>query len=207
MNGLRNRRGSYLVEAMMTLPICILAITAFALVIRIAAVCETIGFVTSKELKEAALQTSSVITTVSLCRDIETDVKDQCSEVAVFGIKDLDYLHKAGSMDDLIGIASEAVFTVDNPAGIHGKIVFSHDLLARAFSGTRQDASPLDAASFMQGGSAQPVLVYLEYGEKFHKSSCSIVQREKENGNEGSEMDRQDAERKGYSACMLCGGG
>jgi len=132
----RSKRGSYLVEAVMTLPVCILALVALALVIRMVGICETIGYVSASELKNAALS-PNIMSTVSLCREIELKVKEECEMVSDFEVKDLDYMYRAGNIDDLISLRSGAGFRVDNPAGIHGKIQFTLKLAARGFTGTR----------------------------------------------------------------------
>ena len=61
MKIIRNRRGSYIAEAALTLPVFILCVTALALIIRIIAVCENIGFVTALEARDIS------ISSVSLC--------------------------------------------------------------------------------------------------------------------------------------------
>ena len=58
MKELQKKKGSYLVEAVMTLPVCILAIVALALVIRIISICQSISFLTAKEVKEISLYTN-----------------------------------------------------------------------------------------------------------------------------------------------------
>jgi len=200
------KRGSYLVEAVVTLPICILALVALALVVRMIAVCETVGFVTASELKKAAAS-QNILNSVSLCREIELHAKEECGALTDFEVKDLDYLYRAANIDDLIGLKNEACFRVDNPAGIRGEIIFTLRLAARGFTGTRQDASPLEAEGFVQGGQSVTVLVFPAYGERFHRQTCTIVARETDNSNEGLAMDREDARRKGYTPCGICGGG
>ena len=207
MKELQRKKGSYLLEAVMTLPICILAIVALALVIRIISICQSISFLTAKEVKEISLYTNSFMYTVSLCNKIEDSVLRECDALTDFRVKKVDYLHRAENIDDLIGVTTEAKFAVENPAGLTGKIVFTEKLLTRGFTGALQDASPLEEGAFTQNGASHKVLVFLRYGEKYHLPSCSVVKRETGEQNEGIEMDREDARRKGYSACRLCGGG
>lgn len=206
MRELKKRTGSYLIEAVLTLPICILAIVALALIIQVISICQSISFITAKETRNASLYTETFMYTVSLCNKIEDSVLKECGALTDFRVKKVDYPRKMGNIDDLIGITTQAQFTVENPVGIHGEIVFTEKLLSRGFTGALQDASPLEEAAFHQSGSSQKVLVFLRYGEKFHKSSCTIVKREAENQNTALEMDREDAVRKGYTACRLCCG-
>ncbi|MCI6011579.1 MAG: hypothetical protein PUK54_09515 [Firmicutes bacterium] len=201
------KQGSYLVEAVLTLPLCILAVVALALIIRIISICQMISFVTACEMKDINLYYRSYMDTVSLCRKIEKSVRNECEALTDFKVKNVRRHIPAGGMDDLTGITAEAKFTVHNPAGIHGEIVFTEKLLTRRFAGTLRDAVPLDEEAFTSGGVSQKVLVYLRYGEKYHSASCSVVKREAEEKNEAAEMQLEDAVRKGYTACRLCGGG
>ena len=169
--GVQSRRGSYIVEAAMSLPVFILCIIALALVIRIIAICENIGFVSAAEIKEIDLTASS---------------------------KDI---------DDLIGVQSEAVFKVENPIGIHGKISFTQKILTRAFTGTLQDAEPLPESEFKRNAKSVRIVIFPKYGERYHVKSCYYVKRYDEGEAYKLEMERDDAAAKGYTPCKVCRGG
>ena len=62
MKIIKNQKGSYIVEAALTLPVFILCVTALALIIRIIAVCENIGFVTSAEARDISIAEISLCT-------------------------------------------------------------------------------------------------------------------------------------------------
>ena len=79
--------------------------------------------------------------------------------------------------------------------------------MARAFTGALQNAAPLELSAFTQGGTSMDVVVYPKYGERFHNSACAIVQNQEEDGNTGWTMDIEEARRKGFTRCQICGGG
>ena len=56
MKIIKNQRGSYIAEAALTLPVFILCVIALALIIRIIAICENIGFVTAAEARDISIQ-------------------------------------------------------------------------------------------------------------------------------------------------------
>lgn len=200
-------KGSYLVEATLTLPVMILASISLALIINMIAACETIGFVTSCQLKKHLIIENSLFNTVSLCTGLEAEIVDQCPQITDFKIKAVRGGYRSGEIYDLVSITTETSFQVFSSAGIGGEAVFEEKLMARAFTGSVQDASPLNEAAFTQGGSSRQVIIYPKYGERFHKSSCKIVQQQSLDGNSGWMMDAEEANRQGFSPCQVCGGG
>ena len=202
-----NRQGSYLVEAALTLPVMILASLSLAMIINIIAACETIGFAASCQIKKHLLSESSSWNTVSLCRSLEAEVAEQCPQLENFHIKSVRSGYRSGGVDDLISLTTETSFHVFHTSGIGGEAAFEEKLMARAFTGSLQDASPLDAAAFMQGGTSQDVVIYPKYGQRFHKTACGIVRQQKEDGNSGWTMDLEEAKRQGFTPCQICGGG
>ena len=205
-----SRRGSYLVEASLTLPIYILGITALALIISITAFCETAGFVISREMKEDSYSEKKLVSSISLSRNIISGVEQEWQNrlpLSEFKVNRVRNGVKSGSLDELCTVNAEAEFTVFSSIGIGGNAVFSEKVMARAFTGCIQDAVPLDAAEFTEGGAAMDVTVYPRYGQRFHTSTCSIVQQEQKEGNPGWVMDREEAQRQDFTPCRICGGG
>lgn len=205
-----NRKGSYLVEAALTLPVFIMAAVVLALVVQMIAVCETIGFVTSRELKNYTGTNLKIFSSVSLSREIVSGVEQEWETMPIldgFKVKRVRTGFHSGKLEELNSVMSEAVFSVDTMTGISLETVFSQKLMARSFSGARQDCAPLGADAFMQTGQALTVLVYPKYGERFHSVDCSIVYYELEDGNPGWEMDVEEAQRQDFTPCKICGGG
>ncbi|MGN0735414.1 MAG: hypothetical protein ACI4LP_06350 [Anaerovoracaceae bacterium] len=203
MKIIRNRRGSYIAEAALTLPVFILCVTALALIIRIIAVCENIGFVTALEARDISLSS------VSLCteKNIEKRVCEENPQLTDFRITNLDYLYSDGNIDDLIGINSRSIFTVENPIGIYGQIEFTEGLLLRGFTGAERREEPLSEEDFTDYEKSQPVVVFPRYGIRYHVKTCRYVRQEYDGQEYRMEMELEDAKLKGYTACMICGGG
>lgn len=204
---LRCRRGSYLVEASLTLPVFILGVIALAMIVNLIAVCETICYVMSRELKEHQIVNAGILNTVSLCRTIENGVKEQHPNLMEFHVKKTRSGVQSGGMTDLIAVTSQADFQVLFQAGIGGAASFEQKLMARSFTGAEQEVNQLDTADFTQNRSAQSVLVYPKYGQRFHVESCAIVRQQKENDNAGWTMDLAEAELRAFTPCEICGGG
>ena len=207
---IRSKTGSYIVEAALTLPVFIICVLSLALIINIITICENICFVVSEEMRDMNLrsyweQTEAALPVYDWI--VEERVYDANPKLTEFRVKNLDYLYHEGNIDDLTGISVRADFTVDNPLGVYGEIRFEQDIVSRGFTGARQENRPLDASEFMQGGSSRTVVVFPKYGIRYHVPSCRYVKQEYEGDEYRLEMEAEDALRKGYTPCLVCGGG
>lgn len=197
-----NKKGSYIVEASIVLPILIICISSLIMVIRIISVCENITFVTAKSLIESVFGYYDKFNEISLCMEIENSIND----VSNFQITQYRYLYQDGSDDGLITLDAKAEFNVNNAIGVKGKISFTEKVLCRGFVGASRNGNPLSEADFADYKEACTVYVFPRYGERFHRSDCRYVKQ-----NMGKEayivyMDREDAYRKGFTPCIICKG-
>ena len=201
-----SKRGSYMTEAAISMPVLILCVCAMVLVIRIASVCEGIWFAESGEIMEAGLEAYDKKINVSLCKRVEKHVLSSERPLTDFSAENCRYLYSRGGIDDLISVDGRAVFRVVNAVGIDGKIEFDAKIMARAFTGTLRDASPLAESEFKERGVAEEVWVFPKYGIRFHGENCRYVKIYDEEGSYKLKMDKREAELKGYTPCLVCGG-
>jgi len=206
---IRNRKGSYIVEAALTLPVFVVCVTALALIVNIIAICENICFAAAEELHEISLasyweQTETVIPVYDFI--LEEKIYEENPRLTQFKVTNLDYMYYDGNIDDLIGISTRADFTAEHPLGINGRIRFEQELTARGFTGTRQSGRPLTEAEFQQSGISRTVVVFPKFGIRYHIPECRYVRQEYEGEECRLEMEAEDAERKGYTPCQICGG-
>lgn len=189
------KRGSYIVEAAISMPVFILCIIAIALIINIIAECENIGFQSAKGMHIISAGT-------------ETAKVTALTEVAELADKHrLRTNITAGGIDELLELRTESEFKVKNPIGIKGKISFTQQLRARAFTGKLENASPLPAAEFQKNEKSVPVVIFPKYGKRFHTSGCRYTTQNYSGKEYKIEMEKEDAEAKGYTPCLVCGGG
>lgn len=203
-----NKRGSYILEATMSLPVLILCIVAMALIIRIIAVCEGIGFTTAQEVKDIDLKAYSLPAVYPLGKSaIKNSVLDENERLTDFKVTMFKYRYTDNEIQDLIGVQTKSIFSVENPIGINGKITFTQGLLTRAYTGALQDAEPLSVSEFEKDADSVTVVIFPKYGLRFHVPSCYNVTKEYEGNEYRLKMERDDAIAKGYTPCMTCGGG
>ena len=198
-------------EAALTLPVFILCIVALALVIRVIGICENISYVTCQETRKIALNSYHDLNAVSLCKwNLTAAVRKENPALRQFRVQNFDYLYEDTTdglrMRELIAVDTKAEFEVKNPIGIYGKIVFTQGLLCRGFTGAERSCQPLPARAFSEGGSSRLVLVFPKYGYRFHSRSCRYVRQYEKENSYRLEMQQRDAQGKGYTACLICGG-
>ncbi len=204
---LLDKVGSYIVEAAMSLPLLILCVVALALIIRIIAICEGIGFASAAEMKDAMLAVyATEQSSISIKSAIEDRVREENATLTEFDVSGIRYRYSDKGIDELIGIHTAAEFRVAAPVGINGKISFSQSLLVRGFTGKTQLAEPLSAEEFMRAEKSCEVIVFPKYGLRYHSSSCRYVKNGKDKEYQ-IEMEKEDAKARGYTACLVCKGG
>ena len=201
---LSNRSGSYIVEGAVFLPALIISVCALTLIIRIIGLCENVCFITAGKVLEADMEAYKNKFTVSLCNELEEAVREEVP--GDFDVTAFRYLYRSGQAEDLILIEEKAVFTVVNVIGIDAGIEFELSLLTRGFTGERQDEKRLTEAEFLAAGRSAEVTVFPKYGRRYHDGDCFYVQeREGESGMMVMQM--REAQMRGYTPCLVCGGG
>lgn len=187
-----NKKGSYMVEAAISLPVFILVFVALALVVNIIASCEEMVFKESRLVYEMDMKAPQIIPN---------------PRKEGYKVVDFDYLYSSSWTDDLISLDTRKDFEVENPIGILGKIRFRLDILSRGYTGQRQREGPLGEEEFCDGAPSEKVIVFPKYGIRFHKEGCRYVEMDFEGEEEKLVMEKRDAEMKGFTPCTVCGGG
>ena len=197
-----NKRGSYILEAAIILPMVIICICALISVIRIVGICENITFVTSKHLLDAAITYYNEFNEISLCSEVTEDIED----VKDFKIVQFKYLFRDGDDNNLISLRTKSNFIVYNPIGINTNITFDSQVLCRGFAGNHRQSTPLALEEFNENKDAHIVVVFPRYGKRYHDEGCGYVKRNDVERAYITYMDREDAYRKGFTPCIVCKG-
>ena len=162
-----DRKGSYIVEAAIFLPILILSVSALILIIRITGICENICFSTAQDVIKMDLEAYKYKNSVSLCKETEDRIKEE--NPVDFRVTRFSYLYSSGGMTDLIAFEAEADFNVVNAVVRDAKISFEEKLLTRGFTGTLNIGKNLDEAEFKQNRPTCKVVIFPKYGKDVYK--------------------------------------
>lgn len=186
-----NKKGSYIVEAAMSLPVLIICIVSLALVIRILASIEGIVFEQTLILHKMQMRAPELF--VSAKGDN-------------YVVRDFDYLFTWKGMDDLISLETEGEYRVENPVGVKGRIDIDIDILIRGFTGAKQKSGTLSEEEFHEGES-EIVIIFPKNGIRFHTQVCRYATQDYAGEEVKLKMQKKDAELKGYTPCLICGSG
>ncbi len=200
IDDVRMKKGSYVVEAALILPVLIVSVCALILIVRIIAVCEMTVFLTSDKMIDSSLEIEKIFNGVSLCRELENELDEYCD----FKITRFSFCNQKEGIDDLLTIEAVADFKVYNPLGINGSIRFKEKIRGRAFSGNRQEGKRLDESEFMNAQASEVVYVFPAYGIRFHANNCMYVKNHIKDRSNVLEMEKEDASGKGYTQCKIC---
>ena len=187
-----NKRGSYVVEAAMSLPVFILVFVALAMIIVFITRCENIVFRQCGMLYEMDMKAPQVF----------PNPRGEDYKVLNF-----DYLYSENGIDDLISLDSMASFKAEDPIGINGRIDLRLNIRSRGFTGALQHSGRLSEEDFKSGEASVKVIVFPKYGIRFHREGCRYVKQDFAGEEVKLTMEKKDAELKGYTACSVCGGG
>lgn len=198
------KRGSYVTEAALFMPALIICVCALILIIRIIGCWENICFITAEKVLETDMKAYKNKYTASLCSELEKEVSENVP--ADFRTVKFRYLFTRGGVSDLIELKTSGTFRVTNIIGINGKIRFEEQLLTRGFTGARNDGKGLSREEFMKPGAACEVLIFPRYGIRYHSPGCVYVRNRDEDDGRVMSIQKEDARRKGYTPCNVCGG-
>lgn len=200
------KRGSYIAEAALTLPVFILCVVSLALVINVIAACENTCYLTTVSLHEVQRDAVFDPMGIGVKAKLRSDVGKGAENMGSFSIKKLDYLYSYKGTDDLIALKTITDFRISDPIGISGKISFSQNVLCRGFTGALWQGNRLGVSDFESDKASEKVLVFPRYGEKFHREGCRYTTHYYSEKSYMLIMEKEDAIRKGYEACLVCGG-
>ena len=196
MNSIRNtkkgnRKGSYLVEATIAIPVFFIAVFVLISIIPVIAECENITFATVEEMrfecmKSAFRENCTALPLKTAGRDLRENNKVESSIVT-----DYRYRYSDSGISDLITIKVRNTFLQKNTFGIGRRICFDEEVTGRAFTGTyysENDASAND----------KWVFIFPEWGEAYHNQSCTYIK-----GSSKLEYLSREIMRD-YEPCKLC---
>ena len=123
-----DRKGSYLVEASMTLPVLILCICAMALLIHVIAICENIGFSTAEEMHKICLDAYNDIKPASVqALHLRQKILKENPRITKFTVKKFRYLYEENGISESDPAADRSRFYRRKSCRHQGKDQLSRD--------------------------------------------------------------------------------
>ena len=194
-----NKKGSYLVETTIALPIFLIAVITMSSVILMYACIEDSNFIMANELRKGASEAILADTNVAVPYRVKKELESKHSLVKSTLITDFGYRVNRWDTDELIALSVLMTMKSNNPIGIKAKAEYEVSLVTRAYVGRYRGDNKMSADEFM--GDADAVYIFPKRGERYHNSSCRHLKAASRSGVLTSSIKKQ------YKSCPLCKSG
>lgn len=196
---LRNtsKRGTYILEATLCLPILIIAMVVMISIIQYYCCIEDAAYITAQELRRGAIEANFVNAEPLIPVRIFSKLDQNQSHVKSHLIREYKYKGQLPETDNVILLEYNLVMDTPNPIGIASRATYTVSAATRAYVGKKREIANMTVDEFMSD-SSELVYVFPKDGEKYHKESCTYVKATP------SAIGLSSSVREKYSSCPLC---
>ena len=192
-----NRRGSYLVEAAISLPVFIIAVMVMSSVILMYACIEDCTFIAANELRRGAAEAVMADTSIALPYRIKKEIVENHSQVNSARLTDAGFRCSRWGVDELLLVEFRLRLKTNNPLGIKAEADYDLALATRAYVGRERDESAMTAEEFADAD-ADAVYIFPKRGEKYHSKGCTFLRAASTSAALNGSIKRK------YKSCPLC---
>lgn len=188
------KKGSYLVEAAMIMPIFILAVLMMISAVPALSTAENVAFSLDDELYLESAKAPFTGEAVSMKMRMKQRITEENHRVSGFDITACKYRYQKQHIDDLITVKYRFSYDGNDFQNLFRPAVFTGSMTVRAFTGTIHKKKP--AGAVLEDD--RIVYVFPQWGMRYHRKSCTYVT--------GScQMVYLTAQiQKQYKSCRLC---
>ena len=192
-----NKRGSYLVEAAISLPVFIIAVIVMSSVILMYACIEDCAFITASELRRGAAEAVIADTSIAIPHRIRKELEDNHSQVHSARLIDAGFRSERWGIDELLLVDFRLTLKTNNPLGIKAEADYDLALATRAYVGRERDEANMTAEEFADED-AEAVYIFPKRGEKYHSKGCTFLRAASTSAALSGSIKRK------YKSCPLC---
>ena len=178
-----SKKGGYIVEAAIVLPIFIVAVILLISIVPRAARCERLVYAICDEMTQENIQ-AHFFKSYMRCKSNLTDgalraLKSDDS----FSVDRLGYCHtdrvRSGRtsmvIDDVITADFTAFITYLDPLSMGSDMEFSGKIKCRPYTGTERREEAMSREDMERDENSDPVYVFPKSGERYHRKDCSVL--------------------------------
>ena len=164
------KRGSYIVEASVVIPIFVLAVIMLIGIIPVIACCEGIIYSAAEEMRMEMALSAFRSNPAALPIKAEIRMKKENPDASGIRITSYRYLYQEDGTDDLIRLRVRASFRKGNSPGLYGNVRFIGTIRGRAFTGTYYHEDENAAGD-------ETVYIFPQRGYSYHNAGCTFVRK------------------------------
>ena len=192
-----NKKGSYIVEAAVALPVFIIAVIVMSSVILMYACIEDCNFIAANELRRGAAEAAIADTSVTIPYRIKKEIKRKHSQIDSVRLKDAGFRTSRWGADELLLVDYRLRLRTNGLFGINAAADYDLSLVTRAYVGKERDEENMSAEEFA-GEDSEPVFIFPKRGEKYHSEGCDFLVAASTSGT------LTESIRRKYHSCPLC---
>ena len=195
---IRSRRGSYITEAAITLPLFLIAVLVMSSVILMYSCIESCNFTLASEIRRSAAEAAFADSGVLLPHRVKKQITKDHSQIRTARVTDFGYRVDRWGQDELIALSMDLRLRTRNPIGLKAEAGYSLSMVTRAYVGKIRSIGNMTADE-LAGADADPVYIFPKRGEKYHSKGCGFMTAASTSGTLTSSI------KKKYKPCPLCG--
>ena len=192
------KKGSYILEAVIAMPVFIAAVMVMCQIILMYACIEDCSFIMANEMRRGAAEAAYLNTSALIPHRIKNEVIDGHSLAKQAKVTDYAYRGSMDGQDELIALTLRLRLKAGNPIGLDSAADYDLALVTRAYIGKIRDEESMSEDE-MSGHDADPVFIFPKRGEKYHSEGCGYLTAAAKSGTLTAAI------RKKYKPCPLCG--
>ena len=191
------KKGSYLVEAAISLPVFITAVIVLSSVILMYACIEDCSFIAAQEMRRCAAEAAIADTSVVMPYRIKKAIKEGHSQIDSVRLTDSGFRTERWGSDELLIAGFRLRLKTGNPLGIKAAADYDLSFVTRAYVGRIRDDNAMSAEEFADDDS-EAVYIFPSRGERYHSKGCTFLRAAYTSGVLTSSLKRK------YRSCPLC---
>ncbi|HHW95590.1 MAG TPA: hypothetical protein GX736_06680 [Mogibacterium sp.] len=200
MRIITNRKGSWILEAAISLPIFFIAVITMCSIILMYACIEDCNFIVGTELRRGAAEAIYANTSPAIPLRIIKRMKENHTQIKRTYIKSYRYRASMIGQDELIGIKINVSLETKNPLGIASNADYDIAFVTRAYVGKIRETDKMNEEEMMSNESTS-VYVFPKRGEKYHNRDCRFLKAASTSTVLSGKLKRK------YKNCPLCKSG
>lgn len=192
-----SKRGSHTIEAVLILPLIILAVLSLGYIMRADSMWENCFFSATDECAKHS-STGVASSGYMIESTLKNRILSQKNHPDSIEISHVASGYSDGLSDNLTSFTTTARLHMSLPVGFDRNLVYTGKLKYRCFCGNKYNRKSMGSEGLETYEAENPVWIFPRSGQKYHKETCTYVK-----ATVHSEVLTPSLKRK-YSACGLC---
>ncbi|MCI7123543.1 MAG: hypothetical protein SPG71_03380 [Clostridia bacterium] len=191
------RRGSYVVEAAITLPVLLIAMIVLSSIVLYYSCIEDAAFITATEFRKGSIEAVVSEGQPLIPLEVAERTRDNHPILDSHRILEYGFRKNRNGLNELIYLNLELDMKTRNPLGILSQSRYDSALMTRAYVGQVRNCKAMTEAEF-RNELADGVFIFPQDGEKYHNKNCTFVR------SETKAVALTESVKRKYTGCRVC---